>query len=128
MPQIVWGYGHYFLFAVLAAIGAGLALAVAWITDPAHIALPERGVALVVGAAVAVVLLTIAMIEAAAEHRYETRHLLTKVGAAAAAIGAALAAPALTVPGSVLLTGLVLAAAVAHAVLLEHRLHSHAQH
>ena len=128
VPQIVWGYGHYFLFAGLAAIGAGLALAVAWITDPAHIALPERGVALVVGTAVAVVLLTIALIEAAAEHRYETRHLLTKVGAAAAAIGAALAAPALTVPGSVLLTGLVLAAAVAHAVLLEQRLHGHAQH
>jgi low temperature requirement protein LtrA len=125
--QIVWGYGHYFLFAGLAAIGAGLALAVGWITDAGHIALPERGVALVVGAAVAVVLLTVAVIESAAEHRYETRHVLIKVAVAAAAVAAALAAPALTVPGSVLVTGLALAAAVGYAVLAENRLQARTQ-
>jgi low temperature requirement protein LtrA len=127
VAQYFWGYGHYFLFAALAAIGAGLALAVEWISDPEHIALSGRGVALVVGVAVAAVMLTIALIEAAAEHQYETRHLLIKVAVAASAVGAALAAPALTVPGSVLVTGLALATAVAYAVLAEQRMRARTQ-
>ena len=49
-----------------------------------------------------------------------------KAVGAAAAIGAALAAPLLTVPGSVLIIGLLLAALVGHGVLLEHRMYARA--
>jgi low temperature requirement protein LtrA len=121
--QIVWGYGHYFVFASLAAIGAGLALAVEWITEHEHVALPASGVALVIASAVAVFLVTLALIETFAEQAYDLRHALVKVGGAFAAIGAALAAPWLGVPGSVLAIGLVPAAMVAYGALLQQRLH-----
>lgn len=121
VAQFVWGYGHYFLFAAAAAVGAGLALGVQWVTDREHVVLPAAGVALVVGAAVAVYLLTIAAIESLAEGGEP--HLWTKVGSAAAALGLAFAAPVLTVPGSVLAIGVLLATLVAYGVILEHRLH-----
>ena len=37
LSQYLWSYGHYFLFASLAALGAGLALAVEWLTDAEHV-------------------------------------------------------------------------------------------
>jgi low temperature requirement protein LtrA len=120
--QFAWGYGHYFLFAATAAIGAGLSLAVEWITHPSHVALPDWAVALVIGAAVAAILLTIAFIESVAEHNLERSHLLVKFGGALFAVAAAFAAPQLTVPGSVLLMGLMMAGMVAHGVTLQHRI------
>jgi low temperature requirement protein LtrA len=121
--QAAWGYGHYFLFAAVAAVGAGLALSVEWLTDHDHVALPEWGVAMVVGAAVATILLVLMFIESVAERGHGRRHVLVKLVGALWAIGAALLAPRLTVPGSVLLIGLMLAAMVAYGVLIEHRLH-----
>jgi low temperature requirement protein LtrA len=120
--QFAWGYGHYFLFAAIAAIGAGLSLAVEWITHPSHVALPDWGVALVIGAAVSAILLTIAFIETAAEHNLERGHVFVKFGGALFAVAAAFAAPQVTVPGSVLLIGVMLAGLVAHGVSLQHRI------
>ena len=121
--QFLWGYVHYFVFAAIAAIGAGLALCVAWLTDAARVALPATGVALVIGVAVAVFLLTIALIESTAEDGFELRKVLIKLGGSLFAIGAAVAAPLATVPGSVLLNGLMLAAIVAYGVHEQHRLY-----
>lgn len=74
--QYMWGYGHYFLFGPVAAIGAGLALSVEWITDHHHVALTEQGVAMVLGSAVATILLALMFIESVAERGYELREVL----------------------------------------------------
>lgn len=126
--QYLWAYGHYFLFAAIAAMGAGLALSVNWLTDPAHVALTDAGVAMVVGGAVAALLLTIGVIEFAAEgdHRWEI--VILKGGGAAFAVASASAAPLLTVPGVVLLIGLMLAGLVVHGVITQHRLYVRAAH
>jgi low temperature requirement protein LtrA len=121
--QLLWSYGHYFVFASIAALGAGLALAVARISDPAHVIASDVGVALLSCGAVAGFLLTIAFIESVAEGGYGAGHSLVKVGGALAAIGAGLAAGRLTVPGSVLVVGVLLSAMVAHGVMLQNRLH-----
>lgn len=120
--QYFWSYVHYFVFTALAVIGAGLALSVAWLTDPAHVAVPEWSVALLVGGAVAVFLIAIALIETFAEGNRDGSHLLTKVVASALAIAAAFAAPVLTVAGSVVAIALILAALVAWGVRLQHGL------
>jgi low temperature requirement protein LtrA len=121
--QYLWGYLHYFVFAAIAAVGAGLALCVDWLTDGGHMALADWSAALVVGAAVAVFLLTMSLIEGVAEGGYETGAVFLKLGASLAAIAAALAAPFATVPGSIGLIGLVLAAIVVYGVVTQHRLH-----
>jgi low temperature requirement protein LtrA len=121
--QFVWGYGHYFVFAALAAVGAGLALAVAWLIDPADVALPAWGVAALVGGAVAAFLLTVALIESTAEGNFERNHLLLKVGAACLSIAASFAASVITVPGSVLVIGITLVALVAYGIAVQQRLH-----
>ena len=121
--QYFWGYVHYFVFAALAAIGAGLALSVQWLTDPAHVRVPEWSVAMIVGGAVAVFLLSIALIETFAEGNHDRSHLVTKLVASVLAIAAALAAPVITVAGSVVAIGLILAALVAYGVALQHRLY-----
>ena len=121
--QYVWGYGHYFLFAAIAAVGAGLALSVEWLTDHHHVALPEQGVAMVVSAAVATILLVMTFIESVAEHEHGRRDVLVKLAGALWAISAALLAPVATLAGSVLLIALMLAAIVAYGVVLEHRTH-----
>jgi hypothetical protein len=111
------------VFAALAAIGAGLALSAAWVTDAAHVAVPEWGVAMVIGGAVAVFLLSIALIETVAEGNRDGSHLATKLGGSTLVIAAAAAAPVITVPGSVVAIGAVLAALVAYGVTIQHRLH-----
>ena len=125
--QYLWGYLHYFVFAALAAVGAGLALCVAWLTDAGHMALADRDVAIVVGAAVAAFLLTISLIEGVAEGGYEKGAVFLKLGASFAAVASSLAAPLITVPGSIGLIGLVLAAIVVHGVVFQHRLHLNAR-
>jgi low temperature requirement protein LtrA len=121
--QYFWGYMHFFVFAALAALGAGLTLAVAKMTDPAHVALADWAVAMVAGGAVAVFLLTITLIEWFAESGFEPRHLLVKIGGAALAVSAAFGAQTLSIPGSVLVIGMISAALVAYGVNAQHRLH-----
>jgi low temperature requirement protein LtrA len=125
--QYLWGYLHYFVFAAIAAAGAGLALCVAWLTDAGHVALADWGVAMVVGAAVAAFLLTISLIEGVAEDGYGKGDALLKLGASVAAVASSLAAPLITVPGSIGLIGLVLAAIVVYGVVIQHRLHLNAR-
>ncbi len=121
--QFVWGYSHYFLFAAIAAVGAGLALAVEWITEPEHVHLTETGVALVIGVALSVILVVLLVIELLAERTEPWGPSLVKASGVVWSLGAALAAPLVTVPGSVLLMGLGLVAMVAYGVALEHRMH-----
>ena len=121
--QYFWSYVHYFVFAALAAIGAGLALSAEWLTDATHVAASETSVAMMIGGAVAVVLLSIALIEAFAEGNYDGSHLLTKLVASTLVIAAAFAAPVITVVGSVVAIGLIVAALVAYGVTFQHRLH-----
>jgi low temperature requirement protein LtrA len=125
--QLVWAYGHYFVFAAIAAVGAGLALAVAWLSDPAHVLVPDWGVATVSCGAIAAFLLTVAFIESAAEGAFEARHATIKVGGALLAVAAGFAAPQISVPGSILLAGAMLTGMVAYGVLMQNRLHLAAQ-
>jgi low temperature requirement protein LtrA len=121
--QYLWSYVHYFVFAALAAIGAGLALSVEWLTDPTHVRAPDWSVAMMVGGAVAVFLMSIALIEAFAEGNRDGSHLATKLVASVLATAAAFAAPVLTVAGSVVAIGAILATLVVYGVTLQHRRH-----
>jgi hypothetical protein len=80
-------------------------------TDREHVALTAQGVALVAGMAIALILVTITLIESAAERAYRKRDVILKFACSVLVIGAALAAPIISVPGSVLI-GLVLAGIV----------------
>ena len=119
----LWAYLHYFVFAALAAVGAGIALSVLWLTDPAHVHLTSVGVAMLVSGAVAAFLVALGLVELVSTDRGYWRYLWTKVVAALAVIGAAAAAPRIGVPGSVLFVGGILALLVTHGVVLEHRIH-----
>lgn len=122
----VWGYLHYFLFAGVAATGAGLALSAAWLGDPSAIALSEPGVALTVSAATGLFLIAVASIEWATERDFSLPLFGLKAGGAGLTGALALAAPVLTLPGSVLATGVVLVALVVYGARLQHRLHESA--
>jgi low temperature requirement protein LtrA len=67
----VWGYGHYFVFASAAAIGAGLAVAVDSATRHAHISGPAAGAAVAVP--VAAYLLSLWFLHARAERSFASR-------------------------------------------------------
>lgn len=123
--QYRWAGLHYFVFASIAAVGAGLAVAVEWLSDPDHVRLSATGVALVVGAAVAIFLLSIGLIEAVAEDGHARTDMVGKVLGAVGAVAAAFTAPVLTVPGSILVIGAVLAAMVGYGVSLQNRLAGH---
>ncbi|SDK62823.1 Low temperature requirement protein LtrA [Glycomyces sambucus] len=119
----VWAYAHYFVFAAVAALGAGTALAVERITDPAHVHLSDRAVALIPAVAVAVILLTTLMIEAVSERGIAVGHVIAKFAAAAVTIGAALLAPVLTIPGAAAASAATLAALVVYGVIEQHYLY-----
>ena len=50
--SILWGYGHYFIFAAAAAVGAGLGVAVDQVTGHAEISSTQAGYAIAVPVAV----------------------------------------------------------------------------
>jgi low temperature requirement protein LtrA len=50
--SFLWGYGHYFIFASAAAVGAGLSVAVDYATEVAHISSVVAGLAVAVPVAV----------------------------------------------------------------------------
>lgn len=122
--QYLWSYLHYFVFASLAAIGAGLALSAAWLSDPGHLAIAERGVALVVGVSTSTFLLTMAAIESLTEAGYGILEVSMKVVASVLILSLATAAPWLSIPWSVIGMGLVLAALVVIGATTQHRLHA----
>lgn len=49
---VLWGYGHYFIFASAAAVGAGLGVAVDYATGVTHISSVTAGLAVAVPAAI----------------------------------------------------------------------------
>lgn len=105
---ITWGYSHYFVFAAIAALGAGLQVAL----DATHaeVALPPTAVALTV--AIPVIVYTVAMgllHRLAAPWRFMTPFVVVAVAVVVIAAGAAW----FGVPAAILLMGLVLAGFVA---------------
>lgn len=105
----VWGYGHYLVFSSVAAVGAGLNVAVDHSVGATH--LPAWGVGLTVTASVAVFLLTVWFL-----HVRPRRLGAVRAGTYPAAAGLVLA---ITSSGQVVLaTGLLLSALVAVSVAL----------
>jgi low temperature requirement protein LtrA len=87
-----WGYGHYGIFASLAAVGSGLEVSVAAITE--HPAAGPRLVALAVAVPVSIYLLLLWWLHSALTEQ-ASMSLLHVLGAVAATLLIALAAPAL---------------------------------
>ncbi len=90
---IVWGYSHYFVFAAIAALGAGLQVAI----DATHaaVALTPTGIALAV--AIPVIVYTVAMgllHRATASWRFMTPFAVVAAVVVAIAVGAAWVGPA----------------------------------
>jgi low temperature requirement protein LtrA len=105
---VAWGYSHYFVFAAIAALGAGLQVAI----DATHeeVALSPTGVALTV--AIPVIVYTVAMgllHRLSASWRYMTPFAVVAVVVVAIAAGAT----SFGVPAAILLMALVLVGFVA---------------
>ena len=95
----LWGYGHYFVFAGAAAIGAGLGVAIDQVAGRAPISTPAAGLAVAVP--VAVYLASLWILHARQDRSLQTRLLAPVV------IGAILLTPLTGQP--VLFTGLLMA-------------------
>ncbi|GAA2482309.1 hypothetical protein GCM10009858_20150 [Terrabacter carboxydivorans] len=104
------GYGHYLVFASVAATGAGLAAAVDQVQGEAHASARAIGLALAGAVAVYVWCLTVMHARAGAAA------VEIRVGVAVGLVLVGVAALALPVGLTVLTIGLVLSAAVAHHV------------
>jgi low temperature requirement protein LtrA len=109
--MLAWGYGHYFVFAAVAALGAGLQVA----ADTTHeaIELSPTKAAATVAIPVAIYLVALAFLHAG---RRTARDFAPIVVAAAIGLGLTLAAPTIGVPLTVLLIGLVICGLVAYLV------------
>jgi low temperature requirement protein LtrA len=114
--MIAWGYGHYAIFAAVAALGAGLQVAADAVADPAHLA--PLGAGLTVAVPAVVFLAAIAVL-----HRRGRRWSeLTSLGVTAvAALALAVAAGAIGVPFAILGMGIVFSASVGWHVVDLHR-------
>jgi len=110
--NIAWGYGHYVVFSSVAALGAGLEVAL----DTTHESSELVGAraALTVAVPVAIYLISVGVLHA---RPLTPRALLSLIVTAALVLLAALGATAIDVPVSVLLMGLVVSALVAFHVL-----------
>ena len=109
---IIWGYGHYLVFASAAAVGAGLAVNVDFLTD--HAAIGARGAAAAFTIPVAVFLLAVWALQVRPHHlgRWHT----TLVPATAVLVLAST-----LVPEPILVTGLLVAAMIAVSLVALHR-------
>jgi low temperature requirement protein LtrA len=114
----LWGYGHYAVFASLAALGAGLEVAAAGLHE--HLEIGDRAIGYAIAIPVACYLLVLTTLH---------RTVLSGFVLPRSAMGAAvlvtlllpLAAPTLTVSGVILALALVVAALVATAQVLDER-------
>jgi low temperature requirement protein LtrA len=109
--MIGWGYGHYFVFAAVAALGAGLQVA----ADTTHEAvdLSATKVAATVAVPVSVYLVALAFLHASSR---SARAFAPIVITSAVVLGLTLAAPAIGVPATVLAIALAVAALVVQMV------------
>jgi low temperature requirement protein LtrA len=105
--SFVWGYGHYFVFASAAAVGAGIAVNVASVTH--HTAVSPAAAAGAVNVPVAVFLVTLWFLQVRPHHAGVVQAALFP-GAALLVLAAGFT------PAPVLATGLVCAALVAACV------------
>ena len=106
-----WGYGHYFVFAAVAALGAGLGVA----ADTTHVVtdLGPRAAAATVAVPVGVYLAALAVL-----HAVRGRGLLRQVAIAIAiALVSVLAATWIGVAGAVVVTAVLVSVQVAINVL-----------
>jgi low temperature requirement protein LtrA len=106
--QIAWGYGHYFIFAAVAALGAGLQVAADAVTDPAH--LPAIPAALTVAVPTAIYLIGIAALHRRGRPWRDVSRLAI---AAALLVAMAMTAGMVGVPIAVLGVGILVAGVVA---------------
>lgn len=104
---LTWGYGHYVIFAVVAAIGAGLEAALDATEGQAH--LSPQGAALAVAVPVAAFLLVLAALHRLIRTGAVGHHLLVVAGAAVV-VGLAFSTPVFGIDGAVLGMGLAVAA------------------
>ncbi|MDJ1131203.1 low temperature requirement protein A [Streptomyces iconiensis] len=107
---LAWGYGHYAVFAALAAIGAGLEAALDAAAHHGH--LSTRGAGLAIAVPVAIVLLVLAVLHRATGTGAVGHSLLVLAGALVVLV-LGFCAPALGIGGTVLGTGLAVSATLA---------------
>ncbi|GLZ78806.1 membrane protein [Actinorhabdospora filicis] len=125
--QFLWGYGHYFIFAAVAAVGAGLALAAGQLTGHATEdagGLPAWGLALAIAVPVAVFLGMSALFDTVAEGNCDTRRLVSTLITAAAVLAACALAPAIGLPWTIVVIGTLMALLTAGEVIAAHRRHA----
>jgi low temperature requirement protein LtrA len=110
--MIGWGYGHYVVFAAVAALGAGLQVA----ADTTHEAvdLNATKAAATVAVPVSVYLIALAFLHASSR---SARAFAPTVTTSAVILGLTLAAPTIGVPATVLGIGLAVAALVVQMVV-----------
>jgi low temperature requirement protein LtrA len=104
---LIWGYGHYVVFAAIAALGAGLQVAVDTTTHHAEVG--SQFAALAVAVPVALVMVTVAALQRLAGVG-AVGHPLAVVAAAGVVLGCSFLAPGLGVGASVCAIGLTVAA------------------
>jgi len=109
---IVWGYGHYLVFASAAAVGAGLAVNVDYLTD--HAAIGARGAAAAFAIPVAVFLLAVWALQVRPHHLGQWHTALVP------ATAVLVLASTLT-PEPILVTGLLVAAMIGVSLVALHR-------
>jgi low temperature requirement protein LtrA len=107
----IWGYGHYFVFAAVAATGAGIAVAVDQATDHSMLTDVQAGLASTVP--VAVFMLAVWLLHYRAKAPGPFRTYIPPVAAALVVLAS-------FTPEPVLVTGLLLAALVALSVAVSH--------
>ena len=109
---IVWGYGHYLVFASAAAVGAGLAVNVDYLTD--HAAIGARGAAAAFTIPVALFLLAVWALQVRPHHLGHWHTALVP-------ITAVLVLASTLTPEPILVTGLLVAAMIGVTLVTLHR-------
>lgn len=109
---IIWGYGHYLVFASAAAVGAGLAVNVDYLTD--HAAIGARASAAAFTIPVALFLLAVWALQVRPHHLGRWHSALTPVTAV-------LVLASTLAPEPVLVTGILVAVMIAVSLVALHR-------
>jgi len=114
----VWGYGHYVIFAALAAVGAGLEVAVE--SAGHHTEVTDQVVAFAVGVPVAIFLVMLWAVHAPIVDRVVINPLAIAVSAVVIVL-LPLSAPAIGIAGALVAMVVVLVALLASALVVEAR-------
>jgi low temperature requirement protein LtrA len=109
---VVWGYGHYLVFASAAAVGAGLAVNVDYLTD--HAAIGARGAAAAFTIPVALFLLAVWALHVRPHHLGHWHTILVPTTAV-------LVLASTVTPEPILVTGLLVAAMIGVSLVALHR-------